>query len=84
MIYTCRYNTPLGGVTIAGSDSAVMGLWFDGQKYYKDTLPAEYTEKNIPLFDTVKKWLDIYFSGKAPGFTPPLFLDEATAFRRDV
>lgn len=84
MIYTCRYNTPLGGVTIAGSDSAVMGLWFDGQKYYKDTLPAEYTEKNIPLFDTVKEWLDIYFSGKAPDFTPPLSLDGATAFRRDV
>lgn len=29
---------------------------------------------DIPVFEDAKKWLDIYFSGKAPDFTPALKL----------
>ena len=35
------------------------------------------------MFRRTKDWLDLYFSGRDPGFTPPL-LPKATEFRRTV
>lgn len=40
-------------------------------------------KKNLPVFEQTAKWLDIYFSGKNPDFTPPLFLS-STSFRNEV
>ena len=37
----------------------------------------------MPIFEQTVRWLDIYFSGKAPGFTPPLSM-ETTPFRKAV
>ena len=83
MTYIKRYGSPLGGVTMASNGAELTGLWFDGQKYFGATLPQAYEEKGLPVFDETKKWLDLYFSGKAPDFTPPL-KTEATAFRQAV
>ena len=83
MIYIEHYQSPLGGITIAGSGSEITGLWFDGQKYFGSTLSSEYEEKSLPVFTETKKWLDIYFSGKEPDFTPPLKW-ETTPFRKAV
>ena len=67
-IYTCQYASPLGGITMASDGSALTGLWFDGQKYFGDTLPEQYEAGELPVFDAAKKWLDIYFQGKSPDF----------------
>ena len=83
MIYIDRYKSPLGGITIAGNGEALTGLWFDGQKYFGDTLPAYYEEKELPVFEQTKRWLDIYFQGKEPDFIPELSL-ETTPFRKAV
>lgn len=83
MTYICKYNSPLGGITIASNGEAITGLWFDGQKYFGDTLPERYEEKKLPVFEETKRWLDIYFQGKAPDFTPPLVM-ETTPFRKAV
>lgn len=83
MAYIYKYNSPLGGITLASNGEALTGLWFDGQKYFGDTLPKEYEEKELPVFIEAKRWLDIYFSGKAPDFTPPLSM-ETTPFRKMV
>ena len=72
MTYTYHYHSPLGGITLASNGSALTGLWFDGQKYFGDTLPREYTVKNLPIFAETARWLDIYFTGKEPDFLPPL------------
>lgn len=69
---------------MAGSGQALAGLWLDGQKYFADTLPRGYEEKELPVFAQTKKWLDIYFTGKAPDFTPPLSMDGISPFRRRV
>ena len=82
-IYTTHYASPLGGITIASDGAALTGLWFDGQKYFGDTLPEQYVAGELPVFDAAKNWLDIYFQGKSPDFTPPLLLD-ASPFRRAV
>ncbi|MCB6972230.1 MULTISPECIES: methylated-DNA--[protein]-cysteine S-methyltransferase [Butyricimonas] len=83
MQYTCKYLSPAGGITIASDGDSLTGLWFDGQKYFADTLSAEHEEKSLPVFVRTKEWLDCYFGGKEPGFTPDLHLD-STPFRLAV
>ena len=39
--------------------------------------------KNLAVFDQTKRWLDLYFSGHEPGFTPALN-PAGSAFRRAV
>lgn len=83
MTYTYHYDSPLGGVTIASNGKEITGLWFDGQKYFGLTLPEHYEEKHVPVFEEARRWLDLYFGGKEPDFTPPLSM-ETTAFRKVV
>lgn len=74
MQYIHHYQSPLGGITLAATESALTGLWFDGQKYFGATLTEKYEEKELPVFAQAKSWLDCYFSGKEPDFTPALAL----------
>lgn len=83
MSYVYHYASPLGGITLASDGEALTGLWFDGQRYYGDTLCGEAAERDLPVFTQTCNWLDVYFSGKAPDFTPPLSL-LTTPFRRAV
>lgn len=83
MQYITHYQSPLGGITMASDGTALTGLWFDGQKYFASTLGADYKEKDLPVFTESKRWLDIYFSGREPNFTPPLSLN-GSAFRMAV
>ncbi len=83
MDYTHRYDSPLGGMTMGSDGNALTGLWFDGQRHEAETLPADHTEKDLPVFEETARWLDAYFSGRIPDFTPPLCL-RGTAFRRTV
>ena len=78
-----HYESPLGGITLASDGEALTGLWFDGQKYYADSLEGVSEEKGLPVFELAERWLDVYFSGKAPDFTPPLRM-KTTKFRKDV
>ena len=75
--------SPLGQITLAGEGDALAGLWFEGQKHFASTLGPDATEGWLPVFDEVKRWLDIFFSGTEPGFTPRLDL-RGTPFRQKV
>ncbi len=83
MSYICHYSSPLGGITLASDKTSLTGLWFDGQKYFGSTLSGADEEKKLPIFDEAIRWLDIYFSGKEPDFTPPLAVS-ASPFRKTV
>lgn len=83
MQYINYYSSPLGKITLASNGNELIGLWFEGQKYFGSTLNGEYKQKSLPVFEQTAKWLDIYFSGKNPDFTPPLFLS-STSFRNEV
>ena len=83
MDHIWHYDSPLGGITLAGNGDALIGLWFDGQKHYGSTLGAQSEEKWLPVFGQALNWLDTYFGGKVPGFTPKLEL-RTTPFRREV
>lgn len=73
----------MGGITLASDGEALIGLWFDGQKHFADTLSDHPEERSLPVFRDAVRWLDIYFSGKAPDFTPPLNL-RTSPFRKTV
>lgn len=84
MDLTTHYDSPFGGITLASDGEALIGLWFDGQKYYADTLNNEHIEhNNLEVFEQTRLWLDSYFSGKAPNFNPPLLM-RTTEFRKRV
>lgn len=72
MFFTKQYVSPLGGILLAADETGLTGLWFDGEKYYADNLPAEHTAAETPILSEAVRWLDCYFSGKEPDFTPPL------------
>ena len=83
MIYTYRYASPLGSITLAGNGESLTGLWFDEQKYFPHKLISESIELEMPIFTQTCNWLDIYFSGRNPDFTPSISLN-TTPFRKAV
>lgn len=83
MIFIQHYDSPLGAILLAADETGLTGLWFDGQKFFARDLPAERMEQNTPALSEVKRWLDIYFTGKEPDFMPPLH-PIGSAFRRSV
>lgn len=83
MEYIHRYLSPLGGITEASDGSRLIGLWFDGQKYFAYTLGPDREEGELPVFEQTDRWLDMYFGGREPDFTPPLGIN-TTEFRKEV
>ncbi len=83
MHYTSRYNSPLGEIVLATDDVGLTGLWFEGQRHFGLYLSRDHQERELPLFAQAKKWLDIYFLGKEPDFTPPLHFI-GTPFQNEV
>ena len=78
-----HYESPLGSITLASDGEAITGLWFEGQTNFGETLTKPYEEGSVPALDEAVRWLETYFQGRDPGFTPPIHL-RGTAFRRRV
>lgn len=70
--YTCTYASPIGPLVLTGDGEALTGLDF--------AAGLGATEPTTPALREAKEWLDIYFSGIAPDFMPPLHL-HTTPFR---
>lgn len=83
MDYIHHYQSPIGSITMASDGDALIGLWLNGQKYFADTRTQKLQEKDLPIFKLTDQWLDIYFSGKAPDFTPKIKM-KTTPFRKMV
>ena len=71
------YDSPLGALLLAADGDGLTAL--DFLKAPPASMPAE---TNAAL-QTASRWLDVYFSGRDPGFTPPLHLC-GTPFRLAV
>lgn len=83
MQYISHYQSPMGDILLAADEIGLTGLWFEGQKYFALYLDKKHEEKELPVFETAKRWLDIYFSGKEPDFTVPLHFT-GTDFQNEV
>lgn len=85
MIYKCLYKTPeeFDDILMNSDGEVLTGLWFkDSKDEKKHNLDSK--EKNLPIFKETTKWLDIYFSGKIPEFTPKYKINNLTSFRKEV
>ncbi len=75
MIFTNDYESPLGNILLAGDEQGLTGLWFtEGGRYIGSGLKEEAHRFETDYFDRTKEWLDIYFSGRDPGFFPQIHL----------
>ena len=72
MIFVSHYDSPLGMIYMAADDDVLKGVWFEGQKYFANTLPVGHCAQTTPILAEAKRWLDIYFSGNEPDFDLPL------------
>lgn len=83
MLYVWHYDSPLGGMTLTGDESALFSLRFDSPAS-ASLLPAqESVASRLPVFEETVRWLDQYFSGVAPDFIPQL-RPQGSPFRRSV
>lgn len=83
MHYIYEYKSPIGDITMASDGTSLIGLWFNGQKYFASTLSSKYEYKLLPVFKETILWLNIYFNGKEPDFMPRIKLYD-TAFRIEI
>lgn len=81
-MYRCKYNSPLGLIYLESDGTYLIGLWFDNSKDSSKHSDI-FEEKNLEIFDEAKKWLDIYFKGEVPLFTPKYKVKE-TLFQKRV
>lgn len=80
--YLTHYESPIGTITLACDGNALTALWLDGQKYDRDILETDAVwESNLPIFLETRRWLDIYFEGRDPGFTPPLKVEGSVFYK---
>ncbi|MDR0683740.1 MAG: methylated-DNA--[protein]-cysteine S-methyltransferase [Spirochaetaceae bacterium] len=83
MEYIHKIKSPVGILTVSSDGRNISGLWIEGQKYFAKTLGKDVLEQNLPIFENIQNWLDIYFSGSAPDFTPPL-MPKGTPYQKSV
>ena len=69
MDHITHYCSPLGRMTLVSNGKELTGLWFEGQKHF--AAPPHI------------RWLDTYFGGGIPDFTPPIRM-HGTVFRQMV
>ena len=67
MDFITQYASPVGMLTIAGSEEGLAGLWIHNQKYFAAGISSEILRKDdLPIFEKTREWLDRYFSGGRP------------------
>ena len=81
MDWTRYYDSPLGLLVLESDGEALTGVRFVDREPSSGASGA--WGRALPVFDAAVRWLDIYFSGSDPGFTPPLNM-RTTPFRKRV
>lgn len=85
MIYKRFYKTPDGfdDILMNSDGEFLTGLWFAASRDASKHI-VNCEERELPVFKETCEWLDIYFSGKAPDFTPKYKINNLTQFREEV
>ena len=83
MMYTSHYLSPVGELTMTGTESALTGLYFSSQKHIPVLLDDDLIESETEEFTKTKLYLDSYFEGKRPTLLPKIEI-HTTPFRHKV
>jgi methylated-DNA-[protein]-cysteine S-methyltransferase len=82
-LVSCRYDSPLGPMLLAATDSGVAGVWFEGQRHGPDST-GWVDQPGHPMLRQARQQLADYFAGQRDGFDLPLDLRLGTAFQQSV
>lgn len=83
MHFVHDYTSPFGKLTIISDGKALIGLHFDTQVALKEGSAPSCKFQKLPIFEQTDAWLNLYFKGESPEFTPLLNLN-STPFRMTV
>ena len=80
-----KYKTPSGfdDLWMTSDGEVLTGLGFV-RSHGQSKQRFNCAECDLPVFRETCRWLDIYFSGRQPDFTPRYRMDNLTPFRREV
>lgn len=82
-MYISKYEAKFNTIYLESDGEYLTGLWFKDSKDSKKHNLKDRIEKDLPIFDETKKWLDIYFNGQKPNFTPKYKVNQ-TEFGQEV
>ena len=77
-----EYMSPIGAMTLAEENGALVGAWFEHQKYFPEALTAEY--RQTEAICQAESWLVDYFAGKCPDIRLLPLKPQGSEFRRQV
>ncbi len=87
---TYLYPTPEGfdDLLICTDGEVLTGLWFAGSrdenKHPLGVVETRRTKSLPPIIHETYHWLDLYFTGRQPDFTPAYRMEGLTPFRKTV
>jgi len=84
MYYETTYKSPIGNIILACDGEHLVGLWNEGQKYFKSGIKDMVKKEDFPVFDKTKQWLDKYFAGKEPAISELPLAPGGSEFRKQV
>ena len=82
-LVSCRYESPLGPMLLAATDTGVAGVWFEGQRHGPDSTGWP-DQPDHPMLRRAREQLADYFAGQRDSFDLPLDLRLGTAFQQSV
>ena len=77
MKFHTEYESPLGIIYLQSDGKYLTAVDFDINKISNQSIKSD-----LPVFNCASRWLDIYFSGKIPDFTPEYKIENSTPFRK--
>ncbi|MBS5370220.1 MAG: methylated-DNA--[protein]-cysteine S-methyltransferase [Longibaculum muris] len=85
MLYKTIYESSLGNILIVSDENNIIGLWFEGQKYFLANIKDDITQKDdLPILQSAKLWLDQYFAGQKPNIANLKLAPRGNDFRLTV
>lgn len=85
MYYMSSYKAPMGTLTLVSNESCLIGVWFEDQKYYMESVAKEdVVQQETDVLVRTKKWLDDYFAGRMPALITLPLAPQGSAFRKLV
>lgn len=85
MLFKRHYITPEGfdDLIMISDGKKLTGLIFAGSENARKPSLTQ-NETSLPIFDNTRKWLDEYFGGRIPSFTPEFDISSLTPFQQRV
>ena len=86
MIEVFRYLTPEGfnDLLLYTDGEVLTGLLFAGSRNESNVVETRRATSLPTIISDTCRWLDIYFSGRQPDFTPAYRMEGLTPFRKEV